>query len=337
MPPIGFQSLGPIPVLLWPDGSLVSLLQPIPQWPKPNSGRLDGKLRWISDTEVRPIASRYLALTKFSNANGTQFRNQWFWFDLVHSGTGLVFQATSGKNGDTDFDFEIGHVDSLAISGLPGVYVLITLRMEGAPTVTEYHEAPDVSPGWPYNVNWNYEVPLQSIPTSWPFHLGDPWPIRWCEWYPVSECFPVSELTTTPANAMNYVTYRHTNDGTSMVGGLSIPWQTIVDGNIPTILDPGDSTKLVIPPGYSFARLTFNSDRTPAVNSLSTYLWKNGTTPTATPITTTTSNPAADQQHNVSSSWLPVVAGDFFQIRVSSGGGTLRGSNNRTWVTIELQ
>jgi len=336
MPPIGFQSLGPIPVLLWPDGSLVALAQPIPQWPKPNSNRLDGKLRWISESELRPIASRYLALLKFSNANGTQFRNQWFWFDLVHSGGGLIYQASSGKNGDTDFDFEIGHVDSLTISGLSGVYVLITLRMEGAPTVTEYHEAPDVSPGWPYNVNWNYEIPLQSIPTSWPFHAGDPWPIRWCEWYPVSECFPVSQLTTTPSNEMNYITYQRLADGLSLVGGVPIPWTSIVDSNISTLLDPLDATKLLMPSGYSYVRFTFNVARSSSANQLSCYLSRNGAGFQARTQEAQTSNPALNQSQNLQSPWYPITPGDYYQVIANSSSGTLVGSTNQCWVSVEL-
>jgi hypothetical protein len=250
----------------------------------------------------------------------------------------LIYQATSGKNGDTDFDFEIGYVETLAISGLPGVYVNITLRMQGAPTVTEYHEAADDGFGWPYNVDWNYEVPLPSVPSTWPFHAGDPWPIRWCQWYPISECFPVADLTTGGTEMPGAITAlfskTSSQDVTPLGSYVPIVWQT-QNWGLSGLWNPGsDPTKIVSPNGINWIRFNLNCLFSDAANQVQLGVHKNGSSTPGAPLIQFSS--PGSEIGNLSTGWLPTTATDYWQAIMLSANVRNLLATDSTWLAIEV-
>lgn len=319
MPPIGNQSYGELPVLQFPNGDLVVLPGQVAQWPRPNTNRIDGKLRWISEPLLRPIASRYIAQTQYSNASGTEFRSQYFWFDIEHTGPGLVFTGTTGQNGDTSFDFEIGHVNNLTLASGPGVYVLITNRMTGAPTLTEYHEIPDTGFGWPYDSFWERYILTPADPTTWPFHLGDPWPIRWCRWWPVSECFPVGDLEVQEFDVIYNGAIDITTPGQVVTSGTVIQWEDEVYQESSPLWSASDPTKLVIPSAYNLVRFLVQMRISSGTQSWSLRMDKNGSDWNLQPkVQMSSGSVAADRGNQLVTPWLQVEEGDEFRVLVST-------------------
>jgi hypothetical protein len=270
---------------------------------------------------LRPIATRYIGLTQYSNANGTEFRSQYFWFDIAHIGPGLVFAGTTGQNGDTAFDFEIGHVDNLTIASGPGVYVLITNRMTGAPTHTEYHEIPDTGFGYQYDSFWERYILTPAIPTTWPFHAGDPWPIRWCYWWPISECFPVNELQVQDFDMIYTGAIDITTPGQSVSSGTVIQWQNEIYQQSSPLWDISDPTKLVIPSEYNLVRFLVQMRISGGTPSWSLRMDKNGGDWDMQPkVQIPAGSSSADRANQLMSAWLAVDPGDEFRVLVSTGG-----------------
>ena len=339
MPPIGHTSDGPIPTLVWPDGSPVvyTAPQPVPQWPHPQSSRIDGRLRWLSDDLVRPIASRYLALLKYENDSGTEFRSQWFWFDLQWIGPGTVFLGETGQNGDISATFEIGFVDVLPNAGVPGTYLLITLHINGTPDGTQYTEVPLTTNSWPYNVDWNWLVGKVTIPSTWPYGHPFPWTVRWCDWYPLSECCPayLFEEENEEDTVQGALMYKNATPTVNVNTTATIFFENELydtDG----FIDIGtDNTKVVVPPGFNWLKINAGVELSPSTTACSAFLIKNGGLFSGFAAQGQSSGGSFSGQLSLATGWLPVVAGDYFQLRAAGTGRTTGPNGQATFLACE--
>jgi len=317
----------------------------VSQWPQPNGGRTDGRF-WInSDPLQRALARRWIfrvQLTHYPNFPSlsnpiTQY--EWFWLDL---------QAVGGA----DFDFDSGvspsgvrvsgegaYLDDLGLALGSGFYwLLITdtgidgdaereLRLQDSGQRMSFNtELPFVT-GFPNS------DPPQDDAVYGPYYQA----VDVNAW-PVSDCFPTDqfEIQTGEAETVIGALFLRDVDGLSYSPAVAIPWNTTAWNNVGTILDPGDSSKLIIPSGYSFARFNCNLARTSSNVSFTSYMQKNGGWFQGAPLVTLAPGFSAFQRLSWTTGWLEVVAGDVFDVWGQSNSGTLVGANGYSWVSIEL-
>jgi len=317
----------------------------VPQWPKPNTVRANGWFRINSDPLQRPIATRWLAVLKlihypqFPSPAGAGVRRHWFWFDLVAVGGGsFVFDSGSSPGGLRI----IGSGDYLEDIGLglgAGFKWIISSETVVDPPAVRTLRLPNSGT----NMSYNLQLPAvfgapESDPTQDDPVYGPYWQSVDVDAWPLSECFPTDDWVIEPATEEIVIgaLFQRTGANLSLNPARSIPWDTTIWTNAGTILDPGDSARLVIPPGFQFARFTFNTDRTSSSNSLTSYLAKNGVSLPGGGLVTQAPGFSSQLRSNVSSAWLEVVASDFFEIWAQSSAGNLDCSSDRVWVAIEL-
>lgn len=308
----------------------------IPKWPEPNTSRVNGQIRWLSEPQLYPLATRWYGIVFYDTRAGASALPLWqfaeyFWVDLVYSDPLTLSATTAVSPYGTQATIEFRYTNLGAPFG-DGFQATYDISATGEPAVTYITKNPIQRYDSPLTQSDTGGTVSPSYNNHW---LTGSYPFIWMNLFPMATCYPTTAMKA--PDAMYYVTYGRSTNGLSLVGGVYIPWETVVDSTIPTILDPGDATKMVVPAGYSFAKFTQNFARSSSAQDVAARLHKNGSTFGAGGFTTNASNPASEVRNNASSAWIPVVPGDFFQLWMSSAGGTLQGAGGGTWISVELQ
>lgn len=339
MPPFGSQN-GTIVFPPW-SGS-PPLYGPVPKWPQPNTPRVDGRLRWNSDPDGFPIATRYVGQLLFE-AYSTVFpfellssKSHWFWFDLVYD-SGLRWVANSGVSASgMSFDFSIEYTETLPHLGVPGVRQEFVLHQTGEPDASWPKEWTNATPGYPLNYVGGEPIPdWEDVPG---LIAGATWNSRRVSIIALSECFPVDQLSTeggdeVPIKSLVYVA----PGGQSIAGGAAIAFQNSSFLEGPTIWVPASPTLFTIPAsGVSWIKF-WGQVRLSASNNSWVIDLRKGADPgiayDGRPYVQDSPAPVIDRSQDFQSAWIPVMPGDFFRVHVTSTVGTVGGG--LTWVAWE--
>jgi len=181
--------------LVWPAWSDASKRARISVWPQPDSGRIDGRMRWAATNDVQPIASRYYGRFAWGPATVTAW--QYYWWDVTYVAD-YHFKGSSGLSASgNDFDFEIQYLDVLPNAGTAGILITTTMRVVPDPPAVRTEEWPISVSLWFPTIRWDLIDPARAFPpwgfATFPGAFG----LKRVEWIPISECFPMEEVTVT--------------------------------------------------------------------------------------------------------------------------------------------
>lgn len=307
-------------------------------WPKPNTVRVDARLKWISEPLFRPIPTRYVGKYEWKSPFAP-VNFQYFWFDLVHD-TGLRWVGQSGVSpGGASFEFAIEHYDVLPHGGVPGVRWDFTYSLAGEPDGARAFEWYDALGGYDLqtysgSANWQYVSPI-------PYGIAAPGTYGERDVYiwPLSECYPADQITTEtapmPSGPISLAQWSRTSDQSVSAGASYIPvqWQS-QDFGLSTFWNSGsDPSKILIPSGFNWIRATFNAAFGNFSGVAIASILLNGS---AVPGggTVTGENTATDVL-NCKGGWIAVTSSDYVQAAVIVGVNRVVQAGSGTWLQIE--
>ena len=320
MPAIG----NPNGTLVYPSWVDPLLFSRVPKWPHPDTPRVDGRLRWLSDPDLYPIATRYVAALTLEGP-GVDSIEQWYWLDIAHDSS-LTFKGSSGANFlGQSFDFSIGYHEVLPHLGVPGVRQTFTMKAPPSADASRSYEWTNDPPGYPLNYIGGEPPPdWEEFPFSYS-GFPAPYTLRRVRLIEVSECFPCDQLTTT--------------------GGIDMPGSIIaqlsktanqsispVATNVPIIWDQkdfgfdgfwdsgGDKTKILVPTGINWIRFNANLWFTTS-GQCQGKVWKNGAGFVGQ--ANNSSQISTGLTCAVPQGWIPVINTDYLQVIALAAGSTL--------------
>ncbi|MDH5642971.1 MAG: hypothetical protein OEY63_02130 [Gemmatimonadota bacterium] len=304
---------------------------------------MDGRFRWLSEGSdpPRPYASRWLGVLLYDpvgpgGTGGLIANAEWFYIDLQQSDPLGLVGETAGSPYGSKVAVELRYKDLGPPYPEPGFFAKWDLTCQNNPPVSYEFRAEHQGFRTMIGFTDTGDDWTPGSTTNW----GAPYPYRWCQLWPMAHCYPVETFLppdlvpkeTTVIGAL----FQYKGPNLNISTAISVPWDTMLWNNAGPLLDPGDNTKIVIPPGYQFVRFTMNQDRTSTSGSFTSFLWKNGGNFPGIPIVTTAPGFSAFLRNNYTSPWLEVIPGDYFEVRAQSASSQLVGSSERTWVAIEL-
>lgn len=207
----------------WPAWATPAVRSNIAGWPKPNSVRIDGRFKWISDDLWRNIATRHYMTLYF----GDLFRHntqpspitspstfEWFWYDLELKGVlhAAGSSGTSRTGKSCDIDIRYHEVLPLWFADYgdqrSGVEVKQTIRIPGDDPfvrITDYFDFPTAGPPTlsPDRFLFDRRYQTESEIGVWDWYRQpsdffqdgtQTFPVKVADWYPTSECFPMSQF-----------------------------------------------------------------------------------------------------------------------------------------------
>jgi len=314
----------------------------IPKWPEPNTARVNGKIRWLSEPDLYPLATRWYGIVFYDKRVGASAQPIWqhaeyFWIDLDFSDPLTLSGTTDLSPYGTQAAIEFKYTDlgpplgdgfqatySISATGEPAVqYVTKNPIQRFQSSLTQSDTGGTVTPS--YNTQW----------------LTGSYPFIWMNLFPMATCYPTSSgMKPKDTNMLNGVSLQ-------AVGGINfstsylVPWQNPdreVGGTWFDIAQPSPRTQIVVPSPFNLVWLNAQIQFTATIQSAIVAWRRNGGTLNYRPVgseRSCTGNPQNVYLNATSGGWIQCSPGDVFEVVLNFGAGSgqiVQGINS--WVNV---
>lgn len=311
----------------------------IPQWPEPQTPRVDGRMRWLTEGLNRPYCLRWYGFLLYDTRSfipaGSPIENcEAFWLDFNFSDP----QRFGGSSVPSPYGSEVSFLarfDGPVGVGLSAWRFDIELSAAGeAPFNWEYE-----NDGWSYNSKFDWLLSSGSFdppghsslsPGSFPFIWFYLFPMAYC--YPTDTFLPPDEVPTVPGSTVALFS-KDAPQSVAATVNVPLTWQ-VKNWGLDQWWDPlVDSTKVITPNGINWIKLSVGVVGSDVTGSLQLKVFKNNGGYAG--IAVDDQDSADTELMTITGPWVPTVAGDFWQVMVVSSVARDIVNASATWFSVE--
>ena len=302
----------------------------IPKWPEPNTARVNGKIRWLSEPDLYPLATRWYGIVFYDKRVGASAQPIWqfaeyFWIDLDFSDPLTLSGTTDVSPYGTQATIEFRYTDLGAPFG-DGFQATYDISATGEPPVQYVRKKPVQRFQSSLTQSDTGGTVTPSYNNQW---LTGSYPFIWMNLFPMATCYPTAlGMKPKDTNMLNGISIRPIGQtiNQTLSGFAWADPDREVGGTWFDPLQTPPRTEIIVPSPFNLVWLTAQVQYSPTVQSANVFFQINGSSFNYRPIgneRSCTGNAQAIYLAAGSGGWIPVSPGDVIKVVGTVGSGSV--------------